>query len=230
MDVKELWEKHKKTITIGGICFLVLLLVLVVPGLLSSAQLGPVPDPTLATPTEVLTTLAKPAYRNQSDSFKLQYGTRVLDYYSRTPERIEQLAKAVNDMPETQAMELRENVIDMAKIQMVEDSKVFSTLRTESERKNFIDHRIKQMAGLQSMLTGRGSSVGGAPRTQGGYRGPNLATPKMTRGMPTDAHGLVKMFVDKTSPGERAKLETYVSKMQSRIEQIQSINRGRSGK
>jgi len=225
MDVNQIWEEHKKPIAIGGSCLGVIVFVWFMVSMFWTPSLGPVPEPTQAPPQKVIELLKKPAFRAQSDSFKLEYGTRVFEAFSGSPERLEQAAKAVENLSEEEAIELRENVLEIAKIQAVEDSQIYDSLPSRQEKRKFIDNKIKQMAGIQSMVTGRGNAVGG--NRTGGMRGPNLATPKVTKGMPTDASGVVKMFVDKTSPGERAKLENYVSDVQSRLGQLKSISKGR---
>ena len=235
MDINEFYQWNKKTILIVGANVLGLLLILGVVKLLYRVAEGPMPDPVIASTREVAEYWASPAMKNKSDSAKLQFFQNTLQSITESPTRMEEFAQQINDLPEEQIEQLKENVFDAAKIQVVEDAREYAQLRTSSERKTFLDSKISRFSNVRTMITGHHSSS--APPAGGqiasgsrnsGRSQPNLAAnPKVTKDVPTDPGTMYKMVIDRSNPGDRAKMETYVKDVNDRVTQLKAINKAR---
>jgi hypothetical protein len=233
MDFVEIYNQHKKTILIVGANIVGVLAIILLVVILKWVADGPVPTPDKAPPQDVVKYLASPNFSEKSDSFKLQYVQRTLNtYYS--PQGVQQLSQALDKLTETQTVQLRDNVVSAMGLQIVEDSKAYRNLTTTSEKRVFIDAKLRQMDALRSMVIGQPSSFGGSgvirrPSEGGGFSGPNLAAkPGMSNNIPSDPTGLYKAFLDRNKPSDRAMMEHYVNDIQSRVQQQKAITKAQN--
>lgn len=219
---------HRRTLTIVGINVAgVLFIVLLIAGL-NRAVAGPAPEPEHASAPQVLEYLASSGMKAQSNAFKLQYVRKALDYYTASPERMQQFEQSLDTISDAQAEQLKENIFDATKEQFMQDAQEYYTLRTPQQKRNYIDGKVRQWSAVRSMVSGRSSSLGGSSRGGGiggggGGGGRNVAAnPKLTRNVPMDASGAVRELVSRSNPGERAKLETYLGDVQNRVQQLKA--------
>ncbi len=228
MDMTDIWIKYKKAIILIAANLAGLVVIVFFYFLVMRVASGPVPKPEMAPSKEVVDFIASPRFKIQSDSFKLEYSRQLMEYCN-TPTRIEQFAQDIGNLPPAQADQLRENGFDVVKIQVMDAATQYARLRDSQSRKSFLKSQYGQAAVFHAMITGRGGSGGVSNNSSqrnmggGGGRRTNIAaSPNLTKGMPADSAGMYKMFVQQTSPGERAKMETYVQDMKAYAEQAKA--------
>jgi hypothetical protein len=220
MDITEFVARNKRMITIVAINVVgVILLIWLVSFLMSSAA-GELPSPNAPT-SEIVKSLANDGWKLQPKDKKLTYVNNLIDVYARSPQKRDEFVEYVNKLPDWKVAQIQDNIVDVAKDQIVQDATEFSRLTTESERVSFINSKIGKMNGLRNMFRGQ-SSRGSYSNKNGkaGSDGPDLAKSKLAQGVSTEPNAVYSKVLDNSSPAERAKVDTYISKVEGQIQKL----------
>jgi hypothetical protein len=221
MDINSFVFKYKKIIVIAAVNVVGLLLLMLVVSLIKGAAAGSMPSPD-APVADTVEFLADPAMKLQSKKKRLDYVNKLVEVYVGSPQKQERFAQEINNLSDAEVYQLQENVFEVAKDQIVEDAIEYARLSPE-QKQEFVREKVKTMSGLQNLLKGRSSGGEGgrsgqiAKNVGSGGGGPNLTQTKVNKNIPTEPAKVYAKVLDNSSPSDRAKVDTYISAVQSEV-------------
>ena len=224
MDLTEFVVKYKRIITIAGINVLGILLLILLVSFLKSSAAGDLPSPQ-APPSQIVKSLADDGWKLQPRQARLEYVNGLIEVYAASPTRCEQFVEEINKLPDWKVAQVQDNIVEVAKDQIVQDALEFSRLQTPQEKENFINSKIQHMSNLKRMLRGQ-SSGGNAPgriaQGQGrpGSAGPDIAKSKLAKDVPVEPTKIYNKVLEKSSPAERAKVDNYISTVEGQMQRL----------
>lgn len=209
MDLATIWVRHKRPITIAAANVLGLMVILLVVTLMRTGiVISKPPDPAKASERKVAKYMASPKLARLPKNQRRQYLMKVTRYYDQSQRRA-RFSREVDRLSDFELRQLRDNVFEVAKEQAVEDSQVYNSLPPQ-QRGDFIDKKLSEVLNLETMIRGNN------PNTD------PTRIARLTKTVPTDPGGAYSMFLTKTNPQERTKIQTYVTAMQDRNEQLRA--------
>ena len=233
MDISALFFKYKKIILILAINIIGILAIFAAVWIIRVIAAGPIPNPEQATEKAVVNFLADKKMGILPKYNRRKYFKKVIEHYSASPERQEQFRKAITKLSDYQIRQLKDNVFDVAREQVVEDAKEYSRLANYQQRKAFIDQRLSKLKSLEAMIKGNSDQHGSSGHLHKTARNKNAGRtnltkdPRLRKGLPTSPGGIYKKFVEKTKPADRARLETFIGDVQSRSQQLRKLRKSR---
>jgi hypothetical protein len=225
MDLTEFVVKYKRIIGIVAINVVGVLLLVLLVSLLKGSATGELPSPD-APPSQIVKSLADDGWKLQPKQARLEYVNNLIQVYAASPSKRDQFVQEINKQPDWVITQIQDNVIDVAKDQIVEDAMEFSKLTTAEQRAEFVNAKIQHMSNLKSMFRGQSSDGGKGGRgiAQGkgpaGTNGPDLAGSKLGKDVPVEPTKIYSKVLEQTTPAERAKVDNYISTVEGQVQRL----------
>jgi hypothetical protein len=215
MDLAQIWYKHSKIILIVAANVVGLIIVLIGAKLVYSAAVMPdVPDVATASPGEIVDFLADKHVNTVSYERRKDVLEQLVERTRENPRERTALLDEMDKLSDGQISQLQENMEDVFKQEVVDDSKAYAQLPS-NEKKAFVRNSIKKMKELQGVLRGTDVSVGG------GVSGSSVDVARrerLTAGMPSNPAQVYSTVMQRTNPTERAYMESYVLDVQEELD------------
>ena len=209
MDLATIWVRYKRPITIAGANVLGLMVILLAVTLMRTGiVISKPPDPVRASERKVAKYLASPKMSRLPKNDRQQYMMKVARYYDQ-PQRRARFSREVEQLSDFELRQLRDNVFEVAKEQAVKDSQVYNSLAPQ-QRQDFIDQKLNEVLNIETMI--RGNDLNTDP----------TRIPRLVKTVPKKPNAAYSMFLAKTNPKERSKVQTYVTALQDRNEQLRA--------
>lgn len=225
MDLTEFVVKYKRTIGIVAINVAGVLLLILLVSFLKGSAAGELPSPE-APPSQIVKSLADDGWKLQPKQARLDYVNNLVQVYAASPSKRDQFLQEINKQPDWVITQIQDNVVDVAKDQILEDAMEFAKLATVEQRTAFVNAKIQHMSDLKSMFRGKSSDGGKGSRGIGqgkgpaGANGPDFAASKLSKGVPVEPAKIYSKVLEQTTPAERAKIDTYISTVEGQVQQL----------
>jgi hypothetical protein len=100
----------------------------------------------------------------------------------------------VENLPDSKVFQIRNNLIDALKTRFLNETQEYQTIKDPAERRKFIDQKLSELDSFN------------------GWVGDMRSIPKVQKVIPLwNQQGTFNVLMERTSPVERATLETYLS-------------------
>jgi hypothetical protein len=223
MDLTEFVVKYKRTIGIVAINVVGVLLLILLVSFLKGSAAGDLPSPD-APPSQIIKSLADDGWKLQPKQARLEYVNNLIQVYAASPSKRDQFVQEINKQPDWVISQIQDNVVDIAKDQIVEDAMEFSKLTTVEQRTAFVNSKIQHMSDLKSMFRGQSSGGGSRGIAQGkgpaGTNGPDVAGSKLAKDVPVEPAKIYSKVLEQTTPAERAKVDNYISTVEGQVQRL----------
>jgi len=209
MDLATLWVRYKRPIMIAAANVLGLMVILLVVTLMRAGiVISKPPDPAGASERKIAKYMASTKMARLPKKHRRQYLMKVARHYDQSQRRA-RFSREVDRLSDFELRQLRDNVFEIAKEQAVEDSQVYNSLPPQ-QRQDFIDEKLNEVLNIETMI--RGNDRNTDP----------TRVARLAKTVPRNPDAAYSMFVAKTNPQERTKIQTYVTALQDRNEQLRA--------
>lgn len=157
-----------------------------------------------------------------------QFLVEVVQTYN-TPERFDEMATALRQMSFTERQQLLDATFEIGKVKFVKAADEYAKT-PKQDRAQFVDKVVRDFDNLRVRLGGGPIAGGAAAVNAAGVKpGPNSNLGGIFKDhIPTKSDAWAKMAVDRTTPGERAKMKPLADDLAQRLDQIHNDPRARA--
>lgn len=203
-DLATLMTTHRKTIIIIGVNLVVAVVLIVgATALMKALKTKHVPDPVAASPAKVADFLAEPdiVRRTMDRRQQREFLHAFVNDVQHKPQRRTALLQELQRMPVSKQERVRDAFIDLATAQLVADSDEYRSAGSPQARKDQARRTLQQFEDIRQAFRGTSSDENVAVATD------------FSKSMPDDSQGLFKLMLERSSPSDRAKMETFVQEL-----------------